>query len=142
MWTKSAISSNMISLMELVIHKWIIFIIYEIHYAFFVTKKQENSMTTLYVTAGLVLSSERPRQEVLAAMRQLTQATLTEPGCVSFEFLAHHADPSRFTLWERWDSEAALDAHYHKAHTRAYLSQGWTRIESLHKHYSLTSPEA
>jgi quinol monooxygenase YgiN len=51
------------------------------------------------------------------------QATLSrqEPGCVRFEVYQSQAEPTRFVLCERWDSQQALDAHRTaKAYTTVY----------------------
>lgn len=34
-----------------------------------------------------------------------------EPGCVRFEALESHTVPGTFIVVERWESEAALEAH-------------------------------
>ncbi len=44
-----------------------------------------------------------------------------EPGCARFEVYQSNNDPTRFVLNERWESQAALDAHrLAKAYTQIY----------------------
>ena len=53
-----------------------------------------------------------------------TQVVLSreEPGCVRFEALESQSVPGTFIVVERWESEAALDAHREaEAITTVYL---------------------
>jgi quinol monooxygenase YgiN len=51
------------------------------------------------------------RDDVLAAARELTKATLTEPGCLGYAFSADADNPDRIQVFERWASPEALTAH-------------------------------
>lgn len=44
---------------------------------------------------------------LLAALPKFQQ----EPGCQAYALLADLEDPTRFVSYERWDDEAALQAH-------------------------------
>jgi hypothetical protein len=39
------------------------------------------------------------------------RASRAEAGCLEYTFGADPIDPSRVVLFERWESQAALDAH-------------------------------
>ncbi|WP_028302674.1 putative quinol monooxygenase [Oceanospirillum beijerinckii] len=90
-------------------------------------------MKTLYVSAGLVLTEGTDRTFAIEQMTELVEATIKEPGCRHFEVLAHKEDESRFTLWECWDNEAALQAHFQAPHTQAYLALDLTRVAYIEK---------
>jgi quinol monooxygenase YgiN len=47
-------------------------------------------------------------RDLLAEAGRLSRA---EPGCLRYEAYHSTADPNRFLLHERWESQAALDAH-------------------------------
>lgn len=100
-------------------------------------------MDTLYVSAGLELTTGTDRAFAIEQMSKLVQETVKEPGCQYFEVLAHKDDLKKFTLWERWDNEAALQAHFEAPHTRAYLAQNLTQvtyIEKLHPCMDMSHP--
>jgi quinol monooxygenase YgiN len=50
--------------------------------------------------------------EAFATMRPMC---LAEPGCVSWDAYHSEADPQRFVLVERWESENAWQAHGEQA---------------------------
>ena len=60
-------------------------------------------------------------QELLTEAGRLSRA---EPGCLRFEAYQSNNDPTRFFLFERWESQAALDEHRKgKAYTTIYQPQ-------------------
>ena len=50
-----------------------------------------------------------------AAIEMMTE-TAKEPGCLVYEFSQVLGQPGRFRIYEEWDSEAALDAHFSAPH--------------------------
>jgi quinol monooxygenase YgiN len=78
-----------------------------------------NSMKTLCINAGLSLSSDAPREYVLEEACKLVAETVKEPGCQHFELLERQDDPTKFTLWERWDSEEDLNNRFGSSRTKA-----------------------
>ncbi|BDU40956.1 putative Antibiotic biosynthesis monooxygenase [Vibrio nigripulchritudo SOn1] len=95
-------------------------------------------MKTLCISAGLSLSSDAPREYVLEEARKLVAETVKEPGCQHFELLERQDDPTKFTLWERWDSEEDLNNHFEQPHTKTFLAQNLTKVEYIEKLYSLS----
>jgi quinol monooxygenase YgiN len=59
-------------------------------------------------------------REILTA---LVEATRREPGCLSYELLQNHDDPTDFVFVERWASPAAEQAHFVTPHLLATLQQ-------------------
>jgi quinol monooxygenase YgiN len=66
----------------------------------------------------------RVKPEALDAFRAATienaRNSVREPGIVRFDFLQHSDDPHRFTLWEVYRTEAAVEAHRATAHYAAW----------------------
>ncbi len=63
---------------------------------------------------------------LLAEQGRLSRA---EPGCLRFEVYQSQNDASLFILNERWESQAALDAHRQaKAYTEIYQPQVIPRV--------------
>jgi len=90
-------------------------------------------MSTLWVNAGLKNCSHKTHQEVRHALAALQEKTITEEGCVRFEVLQHIDNPQRFTLWEEWIDEDALNAHFKTRHTLHYLAMALTEVTYIEK---------
>lgn len=50
-----------------------------------------------------------------AAFAQMN-ATRAEPGCIEYTYALDVADPCMMRVLERWESWAALDAHFQQPH--------------------------
>jgi quinol monooxygenase YgiN len=51
------------------------------------------------------------RDAFLAARHESMRLSRAEPGCVEFLYSADPLEPGRVVLFERWESQAHLDAH-------------------------------
>ncbi len=51
------------------------------------------------------------RDEFIASRRPAMEHSRAEPGCHEYTFAADPVVPGRIVLVERWEDEAALDAH-------------------------------
>jgi quinol monooxygenase YgiN len=58
-------------------------------------------------------------RELRALLRELADASNTEPECVGFRVLAAE-DPGEFVLLGSWNTETALREHYDTSHYRRY----------------------
>lgn len=58
--------------------------------------------------------------ETLTEIERLSRQDI---GCVTFVWLQHEADPTRFTLFEQWDTQEHLDQHL------AGIIPTWQRFE-------------
>jgi len=67
-------------------------------------------MGAIGVLATLV-SPEGRRAETLAAIQALQSATVDEPGTTLFSINEHRDEPGTFSVFERYESDAAVDAH-------------------------------
>lgn len=79
-------------------------------------------MQKLHVVARIVARPESVSyvREMLAG---LLAPTRTERGCIVYDLMQNHADPTDFTFYEAWTDDAALDAHAASAHiTRTFLA--------------------
>ncbi|MDK8462528.1 putative quinol monooxygenase [Marinobacter sp. SS13-12] len=56
------------------------------------------------------------RNEQIEAYRKLKPTVLAEQGCLRYELLSDDTDENKFILVEKWESQAALDAHDESAH--------------------------
>lgn len=93
-------------------------------------------MKKLWISAGLTVKAGQSTSLVAEELRILQQATEHEPGCIEFVVHQNIENPERFTLWECWQNEDALTAHFKQEHTQKYVQQELTDvvyIEKLHK---------
>ena len=71
-----------------------------------------------------VVATIQPRPEHFEAARNaiagIVSETLEEPGCQMFRLL--EGDDGYLRLYEEWDDEAALQAHYNQSYTKAVFA--------------------
>jgi len=70
----------------------------------------------MVVVAGSIGIDPAKREAAIAAAKEVMAATRQEPGCRSYAFSLDLDDPGRFHLFEHWESQAALDAHFKTPH--------------------------
>lgn len=74
-----------------------------------------------------VIARAKAKPDQVAQVRDiltaLVDATRKESGCLSYELLQNHADPTDFVFVERWASAAAEQAHFVTPHLLVTLQQ-------------------
>jgi len=61
------------------------------------------------------------RDEAAAAARRMAEATEAEPGNVSYTFSTDLTDPDVIHLFEEWEDEEALAAHFTLPHMADFV---------------------
>ncbi len=56
------------------------------------------------------------REQAVAAARKMRDASLQEEGCQEYGFWFAFDDENELLVFERWDDQAALDAHFQTPH--------------------------
>src|ERR1700722_8810967 len=77
-------------------------------------------MSVLLVTKVMGRTGLEPQLRVL--LRELADASNTEPECASFRVLDAE-EPSEFVLLGLWSTETAMRDHYDTSHYRRYRDQ-------------------
>jgi quinol monooxygenase YgiN len=70
----------------------------------------------MLVIAGRIELDPKDREKAIAAAVEMMRATREEPGCRSYVFSAELEDPGALRIFEEWDSEEALRAHFATPH--------------------------
>src|SRR5262245_14067883 len=70
----------------------------------------------MIVIAGSVRVKADKRDEALQAAVRMMEATRAEPGCRAYRFSTDLTDPTLVHLFEEWDDEQALAAHFATPH--------------------------
>jgi quinol monooxygenase YgiN len=72
----------------------------------------ENLDETRIIISGTVDLPPERLDQALADARPLIEGALTEPGCLDYDWCPDPLRPGRVRVFERWASEAALEAHF------------------------------
>ncbi|MEL7207280.1 MAG: putative quinol monooxygenase [Actinomycetota bacterium] len=75
----------------------------------------------MIVVSGEIELDPADRDAAIAATESVVAATLQEEGCLTYGFWADPTDPGRFRVFEEWETEAALLAHFGQPHMTAFL---------------------
>ena len=70
----------------------------------------------MLVVAGTITLDPSQRAAAEAAFDTMREATLAEPGCISYQAYADRTDPGSVFVFERWRSQQDLDAHFASPH--------------------------
>lgn len=68
-------------------------------------------IATIKAKAG---KEEQMQQDLMG----LVAPSRTELGCITFDLLIDNQDPSIFILYENWESQSDLDAHYQQPYVQ------------------------
>jgi quinol monooxygenase YgiN len=74
----------------------------------------------MLIVAGEVRIEAGAAEQVLDALRAMESATRAEPGCLAYAFSIDVDDPTMLRIFERWESQDALKAHFGTPHMAAF----------------------
>lgn len=77
----------------------------------------------MLIVAGTIEVDPEHRQAMLEAVAPMVAATLTEEGCQAYAFSPDPDDPALVRLFELWDDQASLDAHFASEHMAAWQAR-------------------
>ncbi len=95
----------------------------------------------MLIVAGSIITEDDGRDVFLAAVAPMVTATLAEPGCREYAFTPDPNDPNRILLYELWDDQDALDAHFASAHMAQWQHdrKGLSVVGSDIKKYTISA---
>lgn len=64
----------------------------------------------MVIVAGHIIVAAEQRESYLADCVSIVEQTRAQPGCLDFSITADLLDPSRVNIFERFESQAALEA--------------------------------
>jgi quinol monooxygenase YgiN len=74
----------------------------------------------MLIIAGSITTEDGDRDAFMTAVAPMVAATHTEPGCREYVFSPDPDDANRILLFEMWDDQEALDAHFVTEHMAAF----------------------
>jgi len=77
----------------------------------------------MIVIAGKIAVKPERRAEAERAALAMVEATRRERGCISYAFYADLVDPGTFFIFEEWEDDAALAAHFQSEHMARFQQQ-------------------
>lgn len=77
----------------------------------------------MIIVHGIIPIKPDRREEALQLARDMSEATQTEDGCVSYDFYVGLRDPYTLVLLQEWDSVEAWMGHFRTAHMKAFLDE-------------------
>lgn len=77
----------------------------------------------MLVIAGTISIDPAGRDEAVAAASEMMAATQKEAGCISYTFSTDLSDPGGFHVFEEWESQEALDAHFKAPHMAEFQAK-------------------
>ena len=76
----------------------------------------------MLIVAGVIHLDPSKREQLEAAFDRVRQATLKEPGCLEYQAYRDRKEPGTVLIFERWDSDAALSAHFQTPHMAEFTA--------------------
>ncbi len=76
----------------------------------------------MIVVSGTIVIDPAKVDLGIELTRELMAKTREEPGNVSYEFFAALEDPSRFHVFEEWESAEAIQEHSASEHMAAFFT--------------------
>ncbi len=66
---------------------------------------------------------EQGRSRFLEIAGAMCRASRTDDGCIGYRFYEDAEQPGRFVFIEEWRDDEALQAHFGRPHTGAFMSE-------------------
>jgi quinol monooxygenase YgiN len=76
----------------------------------------------MLVVTGVIYVGKESREDFIKHATEMAKATREESGCHAYNFYQAIDDDSCFRIYEEWDDEAALAAHFETEHMAKYRS--------------------
>lgn len=75
------------------------------------------------LTIHVLIPAKPGKSEALgAALKALLEPTRKEKGCISYDAHKSNDDPDLYLMYENWESQAALDAHFQTPHLQDFVN--------------------
>lgn len=70
----------------------------------------------MFAVAARVAIKPESREQAVEAAIKLVKGTQQEAGCMQYHFYADLEDPNTFHVFEEWENEEAIAAHFQTPH--------------------------
>ena len=76
----------------------------------------------MIVVSGTITIDPADRDAALDLAATLVEATLAEPGCVTYGFYPDPTDAGTLRVFEEWQDDEALGSHFGEPHMAAFMA--------------------
>lgn len=76
----------------------------------------------MLIVSGTLTFDPTRAERFHEAAAELVEATLAEPGCITYGFWSDPADPGRVRAYEEWQSAEAIAEHFATPHMAAFMA--------------------
>ena len=83
----------------------------------------------MVLVIGRVACAAERRDELVAALEEMQNASRREDGCIRYGFFAAVEDPLSFVAVEEWADREALDRHFAEPHLREFTGKLLALVE-------------
>ena len=98
----------------------------------------------MLIIAGTITFDPANTEKAKEAAAAVMAATREEPGNIAYAFSIDMADPSVIHVYEAWESQEALDAHFQTPHVAAFSAivpeLGFTGMDLLKHEVASSGP--
>ena len=77
----------------------------------------------MLIVTGLIDAGSLSREDVAALTGPMAKATRAEEGCLAYAFYEDLEQPGVYRIYEEWESEAHLHAHFATPHMAAFQAK-------------------
>lgn len=85
----------------------------------------------MLIVVGTITMDPAQRSQLESAFDKMREATLREAGCLEYQAYLDRNDPGTILIFEKWQSEDALRAHFVTPHMAAFgASLGKTGVKA------------
>lgn len=92
-----------------------------------------------YIVAARYRAREGEEERILAILRQMTEPSRAEPGCLFYQAHRSPEDPRVFFLYEQYVDDGGYEAHMATEHfQRLILGEAIPNLESRERAFYLT----
>ena len=74
----------------------------------------------MIVVSGTIYINPKKREEAIELAKVMMEKTAEEPGCISYRFYEDIESPGIFRIFEEWESDEDLQAHFATEHMAAF----------------------
>jgi quinol monooxygenase YgiN len=96
----------------------------------------------MIIIAGSLSFDPSDRDDVLASLAEVTEASRRDPGCLEYFWGEDLEAPNTFRFFECWESQELLDSHLAQPHEIAFGERNLTRITGATASFFDASPTA
>ncbi len=96
----------------------------------------------MIIIAGSLSFDPSDRDDVLASLREVTEHSRSDNGCVEYSWAEDLGTPNMFRFFECWETQEALDAHLSAPHETAFGERNLSRITGATAQVYSASPQA